>query len=118
MQNARTEIELCVNILALRCDKTTVYKIEIFCSKVLQSNFFKTLHVLELLHLQNPFFSVMQMGQKMPKGITELKTKERYENSTIKLVLKRCETFAENYFINLIWRSKHNSHLAKRTFYL
>ena len=54
----------------------------------------------------------------MPKGITELKTKERYEKSTIKLVLKRCETFAENYFINLIWRSKHNSHLAKRTFYL
>ena len=51
--------------------------------------------------------------------------KVRYENSTINLVLKSCQTFAENYFMKLIFpkictflcfrRSKHNSHLAKRT---
>ena len=52
--------------------------------------------------------------------------KGRYENSTIKLVFKSCQTFAEYYFKKLmfqqnwnflcVYRSEDNSQLAKRTF--
>ena len=52
--------------------------------------------------------------------------KGRYENSTIKLVFKSCQTFAEYYFKKLmfqqnwnflcVYRSEDNSQLAKKKF--
>ena len=34
----------------------------------------------------------------MPKDIKKIKSKARYEISTIKVILRSCKTFAENYF--------------------
>ena len=50
------------------------------------------------MHLQNPPLYCLANVPKMPKDIK----KARYEISTIKLVLKRCKTFTENYFKKLI----------------
>ena len=73
----------------------------IFCIKVSMSKFIKTKldstplknTVFKLLHLQTPYFYYF----------LKLKTKARYEISTFKLVLKCCETFAENYFKKLLF---------------
>ena len=47
-------------------------------------------------------FYFLAMGQQCRRH-KKIKNKVRYENSTIKLVLKSCQTFAKNYFMNLIF---------------
>ena len=48
--------------------------------------------MFELLHLQNPYFYLFENVLKLPKEDIQ-KAKAMYENRTIKLVLKRCQTF-------------------------
>ena len=64
--------------------------------------------VVELLHLQNPYFCIFANVSKMPKEIKKnLKRRPNtYEIRPIKSVLKRCQTFSENYFIKLIFFTK------------
>ena len=92
LQKSRREIELCWIFLAL-----------------LKSNFFAVSFLL--------FYTVFQMCQKSPK------TKARYENSTIKLQLSNLcrKLLHEIHFPKIdtyicFRRSKHYSHLPKRTF--
>ena len=72
--------------------------------------------VFELLHLQNSYFYFVANMSKMSK---------KCEKSTIKLVLKSFQTYAENIFINIIFpkidpfvyvSTKHNSHISKNNF--
>ena len=77
-------------MLALRSDKIIQDIVPIFCSKVSMSKFFKTLlhspplnnTVLELI------FTIFTKRAKNAQRHKKIKTKARYEISTIKLVLK------------------------------
>ena len=55
---------------------------------------------LTILDLQNPYFYFFA---NVPKNLKALKMKSNYKNSIIKLGLKSCQNFAENYFMNLIY---------------
>ena len=43
------------------------------------------------------------MPKNAQRNKKQFKTKVRYENVHVKLVFQNCETFAENYFMNLIF---------------
>ena len=116
-----------VIVLALCRDKTIQDREPIFCRKVSILKFFLTwFHItpLTIVLFLNCYtskiliFTLLQICQKCPKNA-------RYEKSTIKLVLKSFQTYAENIFMNIIFpkidpfvyvSTKHNSHISKNNF--
>ena len=52
----------------------------------------------------NPYFYfIVNVPKNAQRNKKQFKTKVRYENVHVKLVFQNCETFAENYFMNLIF---------------
>ena len=57
-------------------------------------------------------FYFLAMGQQCRRH-KKIKNKVRYENSTIKLVLKSCQTFAKNYLTLFYVSAGQNTNLTQ-----
>ena len=55
------------------------------------------------LFLNPYFYFFVNVPKNAQRNKKQFKTKVRYENVHVKLVFQNCETFAENYFMNLIF---------------
>ena len=119
--NSQAEIELCTNFLALHCDKTITYRqpicaVRFLCPSSSKHNFTVPLKIILFLNYCTfkifimTFLQICQNAERYNK----LKTKARYENSTVKLVFEKLSNPYRTSFPLCFSRSKHNSQLAPK----